>query len=93
MVRIKKTWLDGMDKEILRNLYVNKRQLTGNQIAKKVGLTRSGIKPRLVSLKGMGILKQTEVQGLRTFDRKFPSKKRLVKIRSPRSIFWGIDFK
>ena len=44
IVKRKKTFLDGMDKEILRNLRKIERGLSGRQIAKRVGLSDSSIK-------------------------------------------------
>lgn len=80
-----------MDREILRTLFTSKRNLTGNQIAKKVNLSPSAIRPRLNNLRNKKIIKDMETAGMRTFKRKFGSKS--VRIRAPRSISWGIDLK
>lgn len=86
----KKKLLDGIDKEILRSLYA-KRPLVSSRIAKAVGLSSSAISPRLNSLREMGIIKILKISKVRTFERNFGELK--IKIESPRSIFWDLDFK
>ncbi len=84
----KKKILDGIDREIIRALY-QKKQLTSRQIAKVVGLTDSGIFPRLNNLKNEGIIKISKQEKMRIFERNFGTQK--IKIRSPRTIFWVLD--
>ncbi len=86
----KKKILDGIDKEILRCLY-HRRPLVTNQIAKCVGRTPPAIKPRLINLQKMGLIKPSKVSGIRQFKRIFGTKQ--VKIKSPRSIYWDLDLK
>ncbi|MCK4650076.1 winged helix-turn-helix transcriptional regulator [Candidatus Pacearchaeota archaeon] len=85
----KKRILDGTDKEILRNLVKIKRGLSGRQIAKKVGLSDSSIKPRLDNLKKSGYVKD-RCEGFRKYDREFNGKKK--KIRSCSKRTWTVDF-
>ena len=92
VVKRKKTLIDGIDRDILRMLNGSRRPLSGNQIAKGISLSGSALRPRLNNLKFKGIIKPNE-KGLRTFNRKFPGSSKLVKIRSPSSILWGIDLK
>lgn len=91
----KKLALDATDRAILKNMLDVKRNLTGNQIAKKVNLSASAISPRLNNLKNQGIIKQSKVFGLRSFKRTFGKGKTKIekRIKAPRSIFWDIDFK
>ncbi len=89
MVNIrKKKIIDGMDREILRKINGSKKSISGRQIALKVKLSPSAIKPRLLNLKRQGIIKNTNL-GIRTFSRKIGN--RSIKINSPRSILWDID--
>jgi len=74
-------------------MYITKRHLSGNQIAKGVNLSGSAIAPRLNNLKSRGIIKQTKISGMRNFERTFPTRKSKVKIKSPRSILWGFNMK
>ena len=91
----KRTIIDGIDRDIIRTMFNSKRLLNANQISKNVKLTPSAIRPRLDNLKNKGIIKQKKQSGMRTFTRKFKTKKGFVKkrIKAPRSIFWGIDLK
>lgn len=94
MIKRKKKTIDGTDREILR--FLDRRYpgtASGALVAKSVDLTSSAIAPRLDNLKTQGIIKPKEIQGLRTFNRTFPNKKNPVKIKAPRSILWGLDFK
>ncbi len=90
VVRKKKT-IDGMDREILRSLSRRGRVLSGRQIAHKVNLSPSAIAPRLNNLKSHGYVKKMIVQKTRVLDRKIGGK--IIKVRAPRTIFWGIDLK
>ena len=90
MKKRKKRVLDGIDREILRVLYI-RRPLVGRQIARSVGLTSSAIAPRLMNLKEMGIIKPVKISKIRVFERKFGNQ--IVKIKAPRNIFWGLDLK
>ena len=87
VVKRKKKIIDGMDRELLRNLMESRRALTANQLSKKVKLTPSAIRPRLDNLKSKGIIKPIKTTGIRTFKRGNKI------IKSPRSIHWGIDLK
>ena len=93
----KKTTLDGIDRDILRNLYRSQRNLSGRQIAQRVSLSPSAIRPRLINLQTQGIIKPIKIQQPRIFKRDFEIKatKKIVtrNMRPPRSIFWGIDLK
>ncbi len=89
----KKNIIDGMDREMLRHLYYNKRPLNGFQLSKKINLSPTSTSLRLANLKKMGILKLVEIQGIRSFNRKIKGRKTPMKIKSPRSIFWGINLK
>lgn len=83
----KKRLVDSTDKEILRFMYdANKinRQITGNQIAKKINLSAPAIKPRLLNLQKQGIVKTINIGRMRALGKK---------IKAPSRIFWGIDFK
>jgi len=94
MIKRKKKIIDGMDREILRVLYGRYPVASsGAHIAKAVDLTSSAIAPRLDNLKRKGIIKQQKVLGLREFERKFKGHSKPVKIKAPRSILWGLDFK
>jgi len=93
VVKRKKTTIDGMDRQILREILDSRRQLTGNQISKKVGLTPSAIRPRLNNLRSKGIIKPVKTMGMRNFKRSFGENQKLVNIKSPRSIFWDVDLK
>ncbi len=88
----KKKQIDGMDREILRNIYNARRSLTSRQIAEKVSMSGGAIFPRLENLKTQGILKSKSL-GVRNFDRIFKGKTKPVKIKAPRSILWDIDLK
>lgn len=95
MVIRKKSFLDGTDKEILRNLRKIERGLSGRQIAKKVGLSDSSIKPRLDNLKEKRFIID-ECNAFRNYKRKFnlKGKKRPVtkRIRSCSRRNWRINF-
>lgn len=82
VVKRKKTVLDGTDKEILRNLLTMDEGLSGRQIAKRVGLKDSSIRPRLDNLKKKGYVKDI-CSAFRDYDRKFKlkNKKRPVRRR------------
>ena len=82
--------LDGIDREILRCLKTQNK-MVNRQIAKCVGRTPSAISPRLNNLQKQGIIKQVQIQGMRTYNRTFGNRK--VQIKAPRSIFWGLDLK
>jgi DNA-binding Lrp family transcriptional regulator len=86
----RKNFLDGIDREIIRVLY-SRKSLSSRQIAKYVGLSSPGIFPRLNHLKSKGIIKISRVYGFRIFEREFGNK--LRKIKSPQSIYWGLDLK
>lgn len=88
MKKRKKKVLDGIDREILRVLYV-RNPLASRQIANYVGLSAPAIFPRLESLKNEGIIKISKISGIREFKREFGSKTK--KIKSPQSIFWALD--
>ncbi|OGJ12818.1 hypothetical protein A3K82_00685 [Candidatus Pacearchaeota archaeon RBG_19FT_COMBO_34_9] len=91
----KKTSLDGTDKEILRNLRKVERGLSGSQIAKRVCLSDSSIKPRLDHLKEEGYIKD-ECNAFRNYTRKFnlKDKKKPVtkKVSSCSKRIWTLDF-
>ncbi len=87
----KKILIDGMDKEILRKLNSSRRGLNANVLSKRVGMSASGIRPRLDNLKHKGIIRPIRIQGTRSFNRQFG--KQVVRIKAPRSITWGIDLK
>lgn len=87
----KKKLLDGMDREILRKINGSRKGINANTLSKRVGMTASGIRPRLTNLKSKGMIKPLHTQGIRKFTRTFGNKK--VVIRAPRSISWGIDLK
>ena len=95
VVKRKKTTIDGMDREILRAIMQSRRKLTGNQISQKVKLTPSAIRPRLDNLRRKGIVKPLTISGMRSFRRSFQTNKGLIqkRVKSPRSITWGIDLK
>ncbi len=97
VVKRKKTTIDAIDREILRNILNARRNLTGNQISKKVKLSPSAIAPRLNNLKSQGIIRPIKISGMRSFNRTFKIKdsgKLLTKkIKAPRSIFWDLDLK
>lgn len=80
--------LDGIDREILRCLY-KRSPLVTRQIAEYVGRTPPSIKPRLKNLQSLGLVKPVKISGVREFKRNFGAKQ--VKIRAPRSIYWGLD--
>jgi len=92
-VKRKKTTIDSVDRAILKQMYVTKRNLSGNQLAKSIKLSPSAIAPRLNNLKSLGIIMPTETKGLRRFKRTFPGKPKPVRITAPRSILWGLDIK
>lgn len=95
VVKRKNKFIDGKDRDIIRNLHKSRRPLTANQLSKNIKLTPSAIRPRLDNLKSKGIVKKVNQTGLRTFTRSFKTKKGIVKkrINAPRSIHWGIDLK
>ena len=87
MLSKKKILVDSVDKEILRFMYgANKmnRQITGNQIAKKVNLSAPAIKPRLLNLQNQGIVKPIRIGAMRNLRKK---------VKAPSRIYWGLDFK
>jgi len=86
----KKKILDGIDKEILRVLYL-RRPLVSRQIAKSVGLTASAIRPRLNNLVERGLIKKSKISKMRIFKRR--NRGKIIKINSPRYIFWDLDLK
>jgi DNA-binding Lrp family transcriptional regulator len=86
----KKKIIDGMDKQILREINSARRSLTSRQIGQKVNLSGSAIIPRLNNLKFQGILK-AKPTGLRSFNRMFGKNQKLVKVKAPRSIYWNIN--
>lgn len=93
----KKTTLDGMDRNILKNMYQTQRNLSGRQIAQRVNMSSSAIVSRLNNLRLKGIIRPMKVQQPRIFNRTFKIKgtnKTVTRnISAPRSVFWGIDFK
>ena len=91
VVKRKKKTIDAIDREIIRSLHTARRNLTGNQISKKVNITSSAIAPRLRNLKLKGIIREMQKQKPRVFERTF--KTGTKKISAPRSIFWGLDMK
>jgi len=78
--------VDSTDREILRFMYNARRNLTGNQIAKKIGMSPPAIKPRLVGLQRRGIVKPFEIGK----PRKIGIRKTRM-ITAPSRIFWGLD--
>ena len=86
----KKKKLDGIDREILRVLFYRK-PLPSRQIAHAVGLTPAAIIPRLNNLMENGIIKIFLISKIRVFERSFGNN--IVKIKSPRNIFWDLDLK
>ena len=88
MIKRKKRCLDGIDREIVRLLYLY-QPLVSRKIAKCVGLSASGISPRLNNLMEMGIVKTVKTCGIRRYKRRFNNVTR--KIESPQSIYWEID--
>jgi len=89
MQKRKKRHLDGIDREILRCLY-KRGSLVSSEIAMLVGLSSSAIGPRLNNLKDQGIIRYAKISGERIYRRYFGQKK--ITIKSPRSIYWEIDF-
>lgn len=89
----KKTTLDGIDRDILRFMRGADRSLTGNQIAGRVNISPSAIRPRLNNLRNKGIIKTTKIGETRTFNRKFETKKGDITktIQSPSVIKWKLD--
>jgi len=89
VVKRKKKTIDGMDRAILRSINNSRRSLSGRQIANRVQLSPSAIAPRLNNLRSKGIVKKMVVQKTRVLDRKVGRK--IIRVRAPRAIFWGID--
>lgn len=85
----RKRILDGMDKEILRNLVRNKKGLSGRQLAKKVGMSDSSIKPRLDNLKKQGYVKDL-CASFRNFEKTIGGKKKEITSCSKR--VWSIHY-
>ncbi len=90
MTNKQKKYFDGTDKDILRILYL-KHPLVTREIAKGIGLTCSGVIPRLANLLEKGILKKEIIGQVRIFDRKFGTK--IKRVNSPSSILWDLDIK
>jgi hypothetical protein len=90
MKKRKKNILDGIDREILRVLYI-RNPLASRQIARYVGLSNPAIFPRLDRLKSKGIIKISKISGIRIFEREFNNK--IFKIKSPQCIYWDLDLK
>jgi DNA-binding transcriptional regulator LsrR (DeoR family) len=84
----KKTKIDGIDKEILRVLYL-RRPMVSRQIACSVGLSSSAIFPRLEQLRNNGLIKISKISKVRIFERTFNG--HIQQIKSPRSIHWDLD--
>ncbi len=85
----KKRIVDSRDRDMLRLIKLRGRPMTGNQIAKKIHLSPASVNIRLADLKFKGIVKKTDIKGIRSFERTMYGK--TVKIRSPRSVLWDID--
>ena len=88
-VRVKKE-LDGIDREILRVLYKN-GPLNARTISSAISLSAPAVSLRLNSMKEKGLLRIHSSLGLRSFTRKFG--RGVIKIKSPRSIYWEVDLK
>ncbi|KKM67838.1 hypothetical protein LCGC14_1467120 [marine sediment metagenome] len=88
----KRNYYDSVDKEILRYMRGYGKSASGNQIAKKVHLSPSSIRPRLDRLQIKGIVKPTKIGKPRVFSRSF-GKKITRTIHSPSRIKWGLDIK
>lgn len=85
--------IDSTDGDTLRLLYHKKKPLTGNRIAKSIGISPSALSPRLKRLHSNGIIKPVRIGGTREFKRKFGDSKKYTKIIAPRSISWALDIK
>lgn len=88
MIERKTKELDGIDREILRVLFLY-RPLVSRKIAQNVGLSASAIAPRLKNLENLGIIKKVKLSGLRKY--KVNSKKGSRRIKSYQSIYWDLD--
>lgn len=82
-------FVDGKDREILRFMKSANRPVSGTAMTSKVGISVPAIKPRLEGLQSKGIIKKVKVGGNREFKRSFGSK--IVDIKSPSKILWGLD--
>ncbi|MCW8966569.1 MAG: winged helix-turn-helix transcriptional regulator [Candidatus Pacearchaeota archaeon] len=80
--------LDGIDREILRVL-CRSRPLISSKIAQGVGLSSSGVVPRLENLKSLGIIKVSKSSGVRSFQKKINGKNKLIRI--PSRVYWDLD--
>ncbi len=87
-----RNYYDSVDKEILRYMRGYGRSVSGNQIAKRVSLSPSSIRPRLNRLQTRGIVRPTKIGKPRVFSRSFG--KGITKtVRAPSRIKWGLDIK
>lgn len=91
MVRIRKKPIDSIDRAILRFMNGARRDLSGNQIAKKVYLSPPAIRPRLNNLQRQGIIKPIKIGNPRVFSRNFP--KKVIRIKAPSKILWNLDLR
>ena len=82
--------IDGVDRQILRVLYIQ-GSLVSREIAKNIGISSSAISPRLENLKEMGIIKQSYQSSIRKFRRKNKGKQKTI--ISPIKKIWKIDLK
>ena len=85
--------IDILDRAILNVLYKAGRGLSGSFIAGKVNLSSPAIKPRLVNLEYLGIIKKVSVGKNRVFRRYFSGSDKLRRVVSPSKILWGLDIK
>ena len=88
----KRDYYDSIDKGILRFMRGAGRSVSGNQIAKRVSLSPSSIRPRLNRLQTRGIVKPINIGKSRVFSRSF-GKGILKTVRAPSRIKWGLDIK
>ena len=85
--------IDRVDRGILCVLFNAKRGLSGSYVAGKVNLTPPAIKPRLVNLLNLGVIKKVSVGRNRIFSRTFSNSNNLRRVVSPSKILWGLDIK
>lgn len=91
LMRKRNRIIDSTNREILRLMYNARRELTGNQIARRINLSAPAIRPRLNNLRNMGIVRPVRTGKERTFRRTFGDSNTFVRIRAPSKIHWGLD--
>jgi DNA-binding Lrp family transcriptional regulator len=86
--KLNKIRLDGIDKDILRILYILGPLVT-LKIAKHANITSPTVLSRLTNLEKLGIVRKSKINRYRNYERNYGNN--LVKIKSASRIFWNLN--